>query len=456
MKDPFLDAVARTIANHRLLSPRESILVAVSGGPDSVALLAALLELSPGGWRIGVGHVDHHLRGLESRRDRRFVERLAARLGCDVHVAEVRITRGANLEERAREARYDALFALARRNRYRTIATAHTLDDQAETVLHRLARGAGPRGLAGIARRRADGVVRPLLDVSRKDVLCYLRRRGLGHRVDRTNASARFTRNRIRRRVLPLLARELNPAIHAALGRAADLFRDDDAALETAARARLRHLGSPAGLDCGRLQRLAPALQRRVVRLWIAAERGSLRTINLEHVERVRAIAREGADGGSVSLPGGGVTRTRGRLRWGAAQPLSRRRFARKLPREGSVSVEGWRFEVRRGARGAVPARWRAVFDLAQLDGRRLEVRSPRAGDRIRPLGLGGTKKLQDVFVDAKLPRAERSAWPVLTAGGRIVWVPGLVRGEEAPVRELSERLLVVEAWRVAAPIPMC
>jgi tRNA(Ile)-lysidine synthase len=120
------------------------------------------------------------------------------------------------------------------------------------------------------------------------------------------------------------------------------------------------------------------------------------------------------------------------------------------------VSVEGWRFEVRRGARGAVPARWRAVFDLAQLDGRRLEVRSPRAGDRIRPLGLGGTKKLQDVFVDAKLPRAERSAWPVLTAGGRIVWVPGLVRGEEAPVRELSERLLVVEAWRVAAPIPMC
>ncbi len=456
MKDRLLDAVARTIARHRLLSRRESVLVAVSGGPDSVALLAALLELNPGGWRVGVGHVNHRLRGLESTRDRRFVERLAARLGCDVHVAVARIARGANLEERAREARYGALLALARRNRYRTVATAHTLDDQAETVLYRLARGAGPGGLAGIARRRADGVVRPLLDVSHQDVLRFLRRRGLGHRVDRTNASPRFTRNRIRRRVLPLLARELNPAIHAALGRAADLFRDDDAVLETAARARLRHVRSAAGLDCARLRRLAPALQRRVVRLWIAAERGSLRAISLEHVERVRAIACAGADGGRISLPGGAVARTRGRLRWGVSPPHGRRRFAQKLPREGSVSVEGWRFEVCRADRGAVPARWRAVFDLAQLDGRRLEVRSPRAGDRIRPLGLGGTKKLQDVFVDAKLPRAERSAWPVLTADGRIVWVPGLVRGEAALVRERSEHLLVVEARRVAAPIPMC
>jgi tRNA(Ile)-lysidine synthase len=287
-------------------------------------------------------------------------------------------------------------------------------------------------------------------------VLRFLRRRGLAHRVDRTNASPRFTRNRIRRRVLPLLARELNPAIHAALARAADLFRDDDAVLETMARARLRHVRSAPGLDCARLRGLAPALQRRVVRLWIAAERGSLRAINLEHVERVRAIACEGADGRRVSLPGSAVTRTRGRLRWGVLPPLSRRRFAQKLPRQGSVSVEGWRFEVRRADRGAVPARWRAVFDLAQLDGRRLEVRSPRAGDRIRPLGLGGTKKLQDVFVDAKLPRGERSAWPVLTAGGRIVWVPGLVRGEEALVRSRSERLLVVEARRVAAHIPMC
>ena len=456
MKDRLLDIVGRTIARHHLLSPRESVLVAVSGGPDSVALLATLLELNPGGWRIGVGHVDHRLRGLESLRDRRFVERLAARLGCEFYVAEARVTRGANLEERAREARYGALFDLARRNRYRTIATAHTLDDQAETVLHRLARGAGSAGLAGIARKRVDGVVRPLLDVARKDVLRFLRRRGLGHRVDRTNASPRFTRNRIRRRVLPLLARELNPAIHAALGRAADLIRDDDAVLETAARARLRRIRSAAGLDCSHLRHLAPALQRRVVRLWIAAERGGLRAVGLEHVERVRTIACEGRDGARISLPGGLVTRVRGRLRWGGLPPVRRRRFVRELPREGSLSVEGWCFEVRRVERGAVPARWRAVFDLAQLDGRRLEVRSPRPGDRIRPLGLGGTKKLQDVFVDAKVPRAERSVWPLLTGRGRILWVPGLVRSEEALASERSERLLVVEARRVAAPIPMC
>jgi tRNA(Ile)-lysidine synthase len=449
MKDRFLDKVAQTIARHGLLAPRDSILVAVSGGPDSVALLAALLDLNRGSWRIGVGHVDHRLRGRESSRDRRFVERLAARLGCEVHVTEAALSRGANLEERARDARYLALAELARQNRYRTIATAHTLDDQAETVVHRLARGAGPGGLGGIARRRDDGVVRPLLDVAREDVMRFLRSRGLAYRVDRTNRSRRFTRNRIRRRVLPMLARELNPAIRRALGRAADLLRDDDAALEVAARRCLRRIRSSVGLDCDRLSRLERALQRRVVRLWIASERGDLRAVSLEHVERVRAAAREGRDGTQVSLPGGIVTLRRGRLGWEIAAPARHQRFARRLPDEGTLRVGGWRFEVRVTGRGAAPSGWSAVFDLATLDGMPLEVRSPKAGDRVKPLGLGGTKKLQDVFVDAKVPRVERSGWPVITAGGVVAWVPGLVRGEEALVGEQSRQLLWVRARRL-------
>jgi tRNA(Ile)-lysidine synthase len=449
MKDRFLDKVAQTISRHRLLAPRDSILVAVSGGPDSVALLAALLDLNRGSWRIGVGHVDHRLRGRESSRDRRFVERLAARLGCEVHVTEAALSAGANLEERARDARYRALAEIACQSGYRRIATAHTLDDQAETVVHHLARGAGPGGLGGIARHRDDGVVRPLLDVARGDVLRFLRRRSLAYRVDRTNRSPRFTRNRIRRRVLPMLARELNPAIRRALGRTADLLRDDDAALEAAARRRLRRVRSSAGLDCDRLSRLEPALQRRVLRLWIEGERGDLRALSLEHVERVRAAAREGRDGTSISLPGGIVTRARGRLGWGNAGQVRCRPFARRLPDEGVLRVGRWRFEVRVTGRGAVPTRWSAVFDLAELDGRPLEVRSPNAGDRVRPLGLGGTKKLQDVFVDAKVPQVERSGWPLVTAGGVVVWVPGLVRGEAALVGERSRRLLLVRARRL-------
>ncbi len=449
MRNRLLDKVARTVARHGLLTPRDSILVAVSGGPDSVALLAALLDLNRGSWRIGVGHVDHRLRGRESMRDRRFVERLATRLGCEVHVAEVSLARGPNLEERARDARYRALAEIARRNRYRTIATGHTLDDQAETVVHRLARGAGPGGLGGIARRREDGVVRPLLDVERQDVIRFLRSRDIRYCVDRTNRSQRFTRNRIRRRVLPVLARELNPAIHRALGRTADLLRDDDAALEAAARRCLRRIRSSLGLDCDRLSRLAPALQRRVVRLWIESERGDLRAVRLEHVERIRAAALEGHDGSRISLPGGIVTRAFGRLGWGIVAPARRRAFVRTLPGEGVLQVGAWSFEVR-AIRGRVaPTRWNAVFDLAALDARPLEVRSPKPGDRVRPLGLGGTKKLQDVFVDAKVPRADRSGWPVVTAGGVVAWVPGLVRGEEALVGERSRWLLVVRARRV-------
>jgi tRNA(Ile)-lysidine synthase len=249
--------------------------------------------------------------------------------------------------------------------------------------------------------------------------------------------------------VLPILARELNPAIRRALGRAADLIRDDDAALEAAARRCLRRLRSAIGLDCDRLSRLAPALERRVIRLWIAGERGGLRAVSLEHVERVRAAARGGCDGTRISLPGGTVMRARGRLGWGIGDPVRRRRFARRLPDAGALRIAGWRFEVRVTGRSAAPTRWSAVFDLERLDGRPLEVRSPKTGDRVRPLGLGGSKKLQDVFVDAKVPRLERSGWPVVTSGGVVAWVPGLIRGEEALVGKRSRRLLLVRARRL-------
>jgi tRNA(Ile)-lysidine synthase len=171
--------------------------------------------------------------------------------------------------------------------------------------------------------------------------------------------------------------------------------------------------------------------------------------VRLEHVERIRAAACEGRDGSRISLPGGSVTRALGRLSWGIGGPARRRPFVRRLSGEGVSQVGGWRFEVRAIRRRVAPTRWNAVFDLGALDPRPLEVRSPKPGDRVRPVGLGGTKKLQDVFVDAKVPRADRSGWPVVTVGGVVAWVPGLVRGEEALVGERSGRLLVVRARRV-------
>jgi tRNA(Ile)-lysidine synthase len=446
MDDPVLRKVASSIRRHSLLGVDEPVLVAVSGGPDSVALLYALIELGVGTRRVGVAHVNHHLRGRDSDRDQAFVARLAERLGCELHAVDARISGRANLEERARDARYHALLGIAAREGFRRIATGHTLDDQAETVLHRLIRGTGTGGLGGIHPKRVDGVIRPLLDVSRAEVLVYLRKRKVRYRVDRSNAAGRFTRNRIRRRLLPVLERDFNPAIRVALARLADVSRDDEAVLEALAERRAR-TGAVRGLECSRLRRAPPALQRRMIRHWLADARGGLRAIELHHVERLRDLVVEHGEGKSASLPGGAVTRSRGRLHWNLRAPRLDG-FARTVPYAGTVFVPGWRVEARTAGRLTRPGPWRGVFDLAALDGAPLWVRNPRPGDRVRPLGLGGSKKLQDVFVDAKVPRAERSSWLVLEDGASVLWVPGLARAEQATVTSATRRVLVVEARR--------
>lgn len=450
MREPLLGKLAEGIRRRGLLATRDAVLVAVSGGPDSVALLAALAALNPGGWRIGVGHVNHGLRGRESDGDEALVRSLGARLGCEVFVAAVPIVGRQNLEERARERRYAALAEIARREGFRHVATAHTLDDQAETVLHRLTRGAGPAGLAGIRARRADGVIRPLLDVSRAEVLGFLRRRRLRYRLDRTNASPRFTRNRLRRRVLPLLERELNPRAKHALARLAELAAEDESVLAGIAERRARRvIGDRGELDCAALARMPVALQRRVLRRWLEQARGSLRAIDQRHVEALRALCTEGRDGQQRSLPGGAALRSAGRLRWGKGDGRARAAaVARVLGVGRVVRLSGWWLRARREGGAVAAGRWRAVFDAGAVGRRRLRVRGSRSGDRIRPLGLGGTKKLQDVFVDAKIPRAERPGWPVVELDGQIAWLPGLVRGEPAPVGARTGRWLVVEAGR--------
>jgi tRNA(Ile)-lysidine synthase len=423
------------------------VLVAVSGGPDSVALLLALGELGRGAWRIGVAHVNHHLRGRESDRDQRLVERLARRLGYAMHVAHAKPRGEANLEERARQARYRALLAIARRRGYRRIATAHTLDDQAETVLHHVVRGTGGTGLGGVQPQRADGVIRPLLGVSRAQVMEFLGHRNVRHRVDRSNRDPRFTRNRLRARVLPLLERELNPRVKEALGRLAELSREDEDLLESVARRAGRRVGRGGRLSCAGLAGIHPALQRRVVREWLTRVRDAANRVELGHVERVRALARAGREGQGLSLPGGSVLRRGGNLEWSPrrARPAG---YRRELMAGREVLVAGWRVRARSLPRTVSPGPWRAIFDAGKLEGSRLRVRSPKPGDRIRPLGLGGSRKLQDVFVDAKVPRHERATWPILETGGVIAWVPGLVRGEVALVERTTRRLLVVEALR--------
>jgi tRNA(Ile)-lysidine synthase len=435
--------------------PGEHLLVAISGGPDSTALLAGLAELAPARQlRLTAGHIEHGLRGAEGTEDRNRVAVLAQRLGVDFAWRDIAVAAGPNLEARARRARYRALVALAAETGATRIVTGHTQDDQVETVLLRLLRGAGRRGLGAI--RPATGrLLRPLLAVTRADVRRFLADRDLEFAIDRTNAELRYARNRIRRLLVPFLEAEFNPQLGRALAALAARLRDEDDVLDAAAAARI-----PAFLVDGALRAAVtaepPALARRIVRSWL--ERGNRRSVTAVHVERVLALAG-GRARGAVAVPGPArVVREGDRL-------LRRRgREAMAIPLTASIAPGGcvvdpggsWRLTLSRPRprrpdelRAAGPAR--VVFDADALPPN-LIVRSPRPGDRIQIAGVG-TRKLQDILVDAKVPREARSGIPLLVGDHVVLWVAGVARSAQAPIGPGTSRVVegVLEHSCIAA-----
>ena len=428
----------------------EHLLVAVSGGPDSTALLAALAELAPGRrLRLTAAHVDHGLRGAESAREMERVAALAARLGTGFVHRAVTLVSGPGVEARARVARYRALAAMAADAGASRIVTGHTLDDQVETVLLRLLRGAGRRGL-GAMRPSRGRLLRPLLTATRADVLRFLADRGFDFAVDRTNADLRLARNRVRRLLVPFLEAEFNPRLAPALASLAERLRDEDDFLATAAAARTSEFMVRDGLRVAVAEE-PRALARRIVRRWL--EQGARRTASAAHVERVLALAT-GTTRGPVGVPGPARVLREGDVlvrRQGGTPP--REPFALPIaPGQAVAHPAGhWRFALA-APRARRPGEERpsdaahALFDADGLDDA-LVVRSGRPGDRLRLLA-GGTRKLQDILVDAKVPREARGAVPVLATEDDILWVPGLARGRGAPIGPATTRIVVATLQR--------
>jgi len=408
----FEAMVLDTIRRRALVRPGARVLVAASGGPDSTALLAALTALRDAGALASVHacHVDHQLRA-SSVEDGAHCAELCSRLGVPLERAQVKVSGASGVQAAARRARYAALRTAAARCGADRIATGHTVGDQAETLAHRLLRGAGARGLAGIPPRRG-AVIRPLIDRSRREVLAYLRERGLTWRDDPTNASPRFLRNRIRAELVPVLE-ALAPGAVRRMARAADLLRDDDTALE-----RLAAGVAPAGarrIDVAALRGVPLAVRRRVVRrLWRAAT-GSRRGLGADHVEAVLRLVR--AKGPRRLALGGGVeARARyGALELGPAEPAAAALAPVPVNGPGTYPLPGRAAVVAIAWSSGDPAPWP------------LELRTRRPGDRFRPERGRGGKKLKSWLIDRKIPRSRRDALVVLAdAGGRVLWLPEL------------------------------
>ena len=443
-----------------MLAAGDRVLVALSGGPDSVALLAALATLATEyGIELCAAHLNHQLRGGESLRDEDWAQRVAAGLGVRCVVERTQSSLGGSgLEARARAVRYAFLSRVAAQQRCTRIATGHTMDDQAETVLMRLMRGAGWDGLGGIPPVREGWIIRPLIACTRPDVLAFLAARGLPYCMDSSNQDARFLRNRVRREVVPVL-QSIAPGMTRRLAGFAAYAREQARRLDLEVQPLLASArAADGGLDIAGLMAAPVRLRSYLLRAWLRVERGHLRGLSARHVAAVEQIALGARPNRRVALPGGElVLREYGWLRLRAGDPGAAVPAPRVLSPGSTVAwPTGWRISA--AAPSEMRAGWQPPADLWEMvaDGDALRwplmIRTPVTGDRIHPLGVNGRRKLQDVFVDRKLPLRLRRSRPVVECAGEILWVPGLIRSDHALIKPATRSIvrLVAEKTDVA------
>jgi tRNA(Ile)-lysidine synthase len=432
------DTVARSLSKLPDLRGNR-ILLGLSGGADSTALLHALIGLRPRfHFNLIAAHVNHGLRGAESDRDEAFVRDLCARVGVALVVKRIEglDPNAGNLEARARDARYSALTAAAESTGADYIALAHQADDQAETVMLRMLRGAGVTGLGAMAESGPGKIIRPLLGVPRSVIMRYLAQIGAAFVEDSTNASLRHDRNRLRRRLIPLLERDYASGLTERMAGLAREMRQVDDLLGTLAQAALRDcLNQDGSLDVAGFNRLHPAVAAATMRHFIAMMVGSLEHFGRPHIDSLCALARGARPNGRLRLPGRWIAkRCYGRLVLVRGEQVSEVAPAFELPLAlGGVTVveaaqTAFQSCVIDRAQLRMPRdATRAVFDAGALGGG-FTVRNPRLGDRITPFGMAGSRKVKDVFIDSKIPAEQRPRFPLVLLDGSVAWIPGLVR----------------------------
>jgi tRNA(Ile)-lysidine synthase len=461
--------VKTAIQRYKLISPADRILVAVSGGPDSVALLHLLHELRDElRLELEVAHLHHGIRGEEAKEDLRFVAALAKSLKLPVHLKEINLPQmksaagKGNLEALARVERHQFFAEIMRERKLDKAATAHTRDDQAETVVMWFLRGAGMTGLGGMAsvqqlRIAGDSsdsitIVRPLLNISKAEVLNYLAENKLDYRTDRTNQDTSLLRNWIRLELLPFMQQRAGEELRERLSHGAELLRDEDRLLEELAISRLKGIRAVGGLDRAALLREATALRRRILRLWIGQTRGHLRGLEFIHIDDMLRLIEGGPAQGRLSIPGGWELVREYELLWLARRVRNRPEACYNYPLEVGVILRIPEANLEfHSERIVTPSKvlpdnlMEAVFDLARLD-KVLSVRNFRHGDRFQPLGMTGHKKIKDLFIEKRVPLSVRSRWPLLAAGEEVLWIPGYGRSAVAPVSKATTAMLQVKA----------
>jgi len=454
----IIKKITRTIARHKMINRGDHVVVAVSGGPDSVCLLDILNELKTDlGIQLIVAHFNHGLRPDEDENETGFVETLALFFGLPFETKRAsNIMEGSfSTEEEARHARYQFLEEVKERFSARKIAVGHNLDDQAETVLMRLLRGSGTSGLAGIPPCRDNKIIRPLLEVTRPEIMSWLEWKKLKYISDSSNHEMRYLRNRIRAELVPLL-KKYQPRIVEILGQTARIMRNDEALLEANARdwvQKKSRTGKTGGIEISLPQfiKIHDALKNRVIRYVLKTLGGNLRRVSLRHIEAVIRVAKNKKPQTKIFLPNRIILkRVYETLVFSRIEHETTQDFCYFLDRPGVFYLEDLGFTIsltemeKQEITDMGASLWTSFLDASQLS-YPLMIRNFRQGDRFVPLGMSGRKKLKDFFIDLKIPSEKRKEIPILAHQNMPVWICGLRLDDGVKIKATTKKVLKVE-----------
>ncbi|MEW5954078.1 MAG: tRNA lysidine(34) synthetase TilS [Bacillota bacterium] len=467
---PLAKQVFAFLQRYRMVAPGDTVVVAVSGGADSVALLHLLNRLREScGISLHVAHLNHMFRGAEAGSDADLVVRMASKLGLPVFtemidVPEYCLRRGLSPQAGAREVRYEFFSRVATSIGAARVALGHHADDQAETVLLNFIRGSGPGGLGGIRPVRDNFYIRPLLSVRRRAIEDYCHDHRLEYRQDTSNLKFDYTRNRVRLQLLPLLETGYNPAMIDSLVKLGNICREEDSFLEDQARRIYAGLRLPPGevpvaLDREGFLTQPGAMQRRLLRLAWQQIAGTRQDLSYQHVEDMMEIFGAGATGAKVELPGC----VKARINYGgiefyhAGSDTAAPEYSHPLKTPGKTIIPelGLVLEAVVLPAEKIPDPQSLPPEEALLDYDRLPgplfVRRRAQGDKLRPLGLGGTMKLKKFLINQKIPARQRDLVPLVVSGKEVIWVAGLRLSEDYKVSPATRRCLLLKMRGLAA-----
>jgi len=473
-KTNLLRSVEQTITTYGMLKPNDAVVVGVSGGPDSVALLHILYTLAPRfSLRIGVAHLNHCLRQTASDKDAEFVLSVAKKLDLPcfiekVDVLKYQIDNRLSLEEAARRVRYTFYNQVSKTNRFNKIALGHHGDDNAEQVLMNLFRGSGPLGLAGIPPVRNGIIIRPLIQAKRSEILGFLNKNKIPYIADTSNTDTRYLRNRIRLQLIPLLKAAYNPKIIETLNRLAEIIRAEEERIATEIDLLFKKTALNIQQDhvtfaVSRLNDIHISTQRRLFRRAIETIKGDLRRIRFSHIDSVARLLKNRQTEARLDFPGRiRVQQNNDVLRFSREKIALRHldpkpgpeeipafEYAIATPESTFIKEIGLHIHFSEMSIDNLPdvrdaGRHTGFFDQDVIHFP-LVLRNYRPGDRFKPLGMAGTQPLKKFFIDKKIPKAERGKCSLLLSRGKIIWVVGHRIDESVKVTPLTRNVLKVD-----------